>query len=66
MLIDDFGYEDLLFDLTQKGIRVCLDYYRSEVFKRQQILHLFAANPDEADITITNELADNYQKYFIF
>lgn len=62
LMIDDFGYEDLLFDLLMRGIRICLDLKRSEIFKRQQILHFFTTNPDEADIIVTNELADNFQK----
>lgn len=62
MLIDDFGYEDLLFDLLMSGIKICLDLKRSEIFKRQQILEYFETNPDEADIIITNELGDNIKK----
>lgn len=66
MLIDDFGYEDLLYDLAQKGIRICLDLQRSEIFQRQQILDLFTNNFDDADIIVLNQLPDNFLKYAIF
>lgn len=56
MLVDDFGYEDLIFSLAQKGISIYLDAYRVELFKRQLLLQHFTSNPYDANIILTNEL----------
>lgn len=62
MLIDDFGYEDLIFDLAQRGILIYLDALRVELFKRQLLLQHFTLDPYEAHIILTNELASDTKK----
>lgn len=63
MLIDDFGYEDLIFNLATKGIKIYLDAYRSEIFTRQQIAHYFTTDFSNADILLMNHLDNDLTKY---
>lgn len=65
MLVDDFGYENLLFMLAKKGIKVFLDDKTTEIFKRQDILHHFCNDRNEAKITVVNHLdTNNVEKQF--
>lgn len=62
MLIDDFGYEDLIFDLAKRGISIYLDAPRVELFKRQLLFQHFTSDPYKANIILTNELVSDTNK----
>lgn len=65
MLIDDFGYEDLIFELATKyGVKIFLDGTKSaELFRLQQCLDHFCIDQTEADIILVNKLATDTKKY---
>lgn len=65
MLIDDFGYEDLLFMLAKDGIRIFLGEKRAKIFKKQDVLHHFCDDPNEAHIIIVDELPRDIEKRFV-
>lgn len=66
MLVNEFGYEDLLFMLAKRDIRIYLGDERLEIFKRQDILHYFCNDPNEADIILVNRLDINsIEKQFV-
>lgn len=62
MLVDDFGYEDLLFMLAERDIDIQLDEKRVEIFKRQNLLNYFCTDSNEAKITLVNHIDRNTVK----
>lgn len=67
MLVDRFGYEDLIYELARHSIKVFLDPQSLEVFKLQQhiiALHeFFCSDENEAEIVLVNKLAEDTEKY---
>lgn len=63
MLIDSFGYEDLIFELSKKGVKIFLDTQSMQIFKLQQNLDQFCTNQTEADIILVNKLAEDTETY---
>ncbi|XP_055323392.1 uncharacterized protein LOC129578607 [Sitodiplosis mosellana] len=65
MLIDNFGYEDLIFELVKNEVKIYLDpEYSTEIFKWQQCLDQFCTDQAEADIILVNKLAEDTEKQF--
>lgn len=55
MVIDDFGYEDLILYLAQSGMKIFLDEKRNVIFRRQSLLEHFATDSSEAQICLTDK-----------
>ncbi|XP_031631109.1 uncharacterized protein LOC116345667 [Contarinia nasturtii] len=64
MIIDDFGYEDLIFLLAKKGIKIYPDTKRVEIFNRQQISNVFCMDFQQAEVYLVDQLPDNVQKHY--
>lgn len=55
----EFGYEDLLAELVDQGVKIWLDLNRELIFKRNGPKKLkFTETPSKADIFISNEMPD--------
>lgn len=66
MLVNDFGYEDLLFMLAKRDTKIYLDDKRVEMFKRPNILHYFCNESNAAKIILVDQLdIGNVQKQFV-
>lgn len=63
MVIDSFGYEDLIFELAKNSIEIFLDPQSAEIFKLQPYSDYFCNDENEADIVLVNELAKDTEKY---
>lgn len=63
MLIDNFGYEDLIFELARNSVKVFLDPQSAEMFKMQQLDEYFCNDENEADIVLVKKLAEDTEKY---
>lgn len=69
MLIDDFGYEDLVFALAKLGVRICFsESMRVQTFKRHQDFDLLDFNKNDADIILKDHLPTQFEieKYIFF
>lgn len=66
MLVEDFGYEDLIFKLAQEGITICLDDKRIEIFKRLDSLHFFHMNKNTAQIRLVDQFPSDIQRFVAF
>lgn len=62
MLIDDFGYEGLIFELMQKGFKICLIDRHINIFRRLNSLHLVEKDSNSADIILVNQLSSDIQR----
>lgn len=62
MLVDEFGYESLLFMLAKNGIKIYLDNKRKEIFKRQDMLENFCNDLNEANIILVDTIAVDIEK----
>lgn len=64
MIIDDFGYEDLIFALVENGIRIhFLKSKRIQIFKRHRFFDSAQSAESDADIILEDQLPDNFQEY---
>lgn len=54
LLIHDFGYEDLLFDLAKRGIKIYLNAKPKKIFGRIALLNEFCSEIHDAQIIISS------------
>lgn len=64
MLIDDFGYEDLVFALAQGGLKIRLDPRSNRMFQLQELLEVFHqdSSDEDADLVLINRLPADMQR----
>lgn len=65
MLVDDFGYEDLLFMLAKNGFKIHLTEKLTEIFETQKLLQYFCNEPNKANIILVDKLSNDVAKQFV-
>lgn len=60
LVLDDFGYEDLLAELVERKLKIHLDAKRQRVFDRcTKSIPDFCTNQSEANIVVCEYLPSN-------
>lgn len=65
MLIDEFGYEDLLFMLAENGVKIHLNEKCAKIFGEQNLVQHFCKDQNDADIILVDKFSSDIQKQFV-